>query len=383
MSASAGRSVEGAPDLAAVATEAHAWLFTRALPLWSTAGYDAAAPAFAEALDFDGRPLPLPRRLMVQARQVSVFADAALNGTFPQGADIAKAAGTAMIARYLEADERPGWVFSLTPDGAVADGTRDLYAHAFALFALAALHRLAPSAQVDDAVAKTLAVLDGAFADPAHGGWWDALPRADGLRRQNPHMHLFEALIALYEATGAAGILARCRRLDALARQHFITAAGALPELFGDDWQVHPAPGAGAIEAGHQLEWAWLFGRYAAVSGEDRCTIIAGLMASARRTGLDEATGRIRDEAGEDGAIRKATSRSWPHAEALKAFAAAPPAPQRDALLALIARRLLSRYCLPNGGWVDQRDADDRATSARMPASTLYHLYFGFTALPR
>lgn len=289
------------PEPAPIREAADRWLRDRALPLWSCAGFDAAGSSFIEALDLDRRPLPdLPRRLMVQARQVAVFADAARTGIFPEGGAIARAAAEAMIARYLAADGAPGWVFSVAADGRVIDPTRDLYAHAFALFGLAATRRLAPSQRIDAAIDATLAFLDGPFRDPRHGGWWDALPRKDHLRRQNPHMHLFEALLALHEATGDAAILKRCAEIDALARRHFLNAAGALVEDFSDDWHIAPAPGAGRVEAGHQFEWAWLFRRYEAASGVNRDAVVGSLLDSAVRSGLDPATGRICDEAGED-----------------------------------------------------------------------------------
>lgn len=381
------------PEPSPIREAAERWLRDQALPLWSTAGYDAANASFVEALDLDGRPLPdLPRRLMVQARQVAVFATAARSGAFPEGAAIARTAAEAMIARYLAADGAPGWVFSVGADGRVVDPTRDLYAHAFALFGLAAARRLEPSERIDSAIGATLAFLDGPFRDPDHGGWWDALPRKDRLRRQNPHMHLFEALLALHDATGDAALLKRCAGIDALARRHFLNPAGALVEDFSDDWHIAPAPGGGRVEAGHQFEWAWLFRQYEAASGENRDSVVGALLESALRSGVDPATGRICDAAGEDGTLRNRASRSWPHAEALKALAGervrgwrlpAALAGLDPGIVERIAGRLLTLYCPPElrGGWIDQLDAADRPQSARMPASSLYHLYFGFRAL--
>ena len=57
------------------------WFSDHALPLWGDAGYDAALGLFHERLDFAGRPLALlPRRLMVQCRQLYVFSHATLLG---------------------------------------------------------------------------------------------------------------------------------------------------------------------------------------------------------------------------------------------------------------------------------------------------------------
>ena len=66
--------------LSSTQTRARDWLFRQALPLWAQAGVDADG-RFVEKLDFDGRPITgLPRRTRVQARQVYVFAEAAVLG---------------------------------------------------------------------------------------------------------------------------------------------------------------------------------------------------------------------------------------------------------------------------------------------------------------
>jgi mannose/cellobiose epimerase-like protein (N-acyl-D-glucosamine 2-epimerase family) len=116
-----------------------------------------------------------------------------------------------MIGDYLRADGAPGWIFSVDRNVRPVERKRDLCAHAFVLFALAHLLRLEKSTVFIDALEDTLAVIDGAFADSADGLHRDCLPRADDLRRQNPHMHLFEAWLALYETTGAEEFLQRAR----------------------------------------------------------------------------------------------------------------------------------------------------------------------------
>jgi hypothetical protein len=51
----------------------------RALPLWASAGFDEDAGCFEERLDFSGAPIKnSSRRLMVQARQIVVYARASL-----------------------------------------------------------------------------------------------------------------------------------------------------------------------------------------------------------------------------------------------------------------------------------------------------------------
>ena len=62
------------------------WLLDEALPLWGGIGFDSARGAFVERLTFEGAPiLSVPRRAMVQSRQIYVFSHAAMLGWWPEG----------------------------------------------------------------------------------------------------------------------------------------------------------------------------------------------------------------------------------------------------------------------------------------------------------
>jgi mannose-6-phosphate isomerase len=323
---------------------------------------------------------------MVQARQISVYAAAALNGTYPSGGDLALRASDTMIRTYFEGDGAPGWLFSVDRSGRAVDVKRDLYAHAFAIFGLAWAIRLDYNRKQALTIAKTLEILDRDFADASHGGYWDGLPRSDRLRRHNPHMHLFEALLALFEATEAEEALHRCQKLHALAMNRFFSRrAGVIREYFDDDWNVHPASGLGNVEPGHLLEWAWLLRRFEAASGLKQDEPVSMLIGAALRYGVDAALGRVVGEIYENGTVRSASTRVWPHAEALHALSEemnrGPNA--QSQLVISILRRLRTVYCPDrlDGGWVDHVDANDEPISIMMPASSLYHLYFGIGAL--
>ena len=58
-------------------------------------------------------------------------------------------------------------------------------------------------------------------------------------RRQNPHMHLLEALLALHVATGEKNWLRRAGALVDLFKRRFVDPqTGALIEFFGEDWSA-------------------------------------------------------------------------------------------------------------------------------------------------
>ncbi len=113
---------------------------------------------------------------------------------------------------------------------------------------------------------------------------------------------------------------------------------------------------------------------------------VSQLIEAALRHGVDAERGRVIDEIGEDGGPRAASSRSWPHAEALKALSEeSNRGADHSALLAAILSRLRTVYCEDRleGGWIDHVDAEDRPISDMMPASTLYHMAFAIETVAK
>jgi mannose-6-phosphate isomerase len=366
-----------AGDLGAAVGRFRRWAIDLALPLWATRGFDQSTLLFEEQLHFDLTPVTgAARRLIVQARQIAVYAQAAHYGWMPEGRALALTVGRRMIERYMAVDGHRGWVYSIDRMGDPVRRDRDLYSHAFALYALAWLSRLEPDPVYRRAIDATLDFLDGDLAEPVHGGYWDGKPRPDHRRRQNPHMHLFEALMELYEVLGEQAFLDRAGAIRALALGRFIDGETALlREYFDERWAV-PAEEA-SVEPGHLFEWAWLLRRYESLAGIEAGSDSARLAAVSLRLGFDPASGRIVDELAGDGTVRRGSSRLWPYTEALKSLAAerrrgADVAPAMVAML----DRLHAHYCTPQfaGGWMDQFDAWDKPLTTVMPASSLYHL---------
>lgn len=355
------------------------WVVGEALPLWAEAGFDPARGSFVERLTFEGKPLlDAPRRAMVQARQIYVFSHAALIGWRPQGKAIALEAAHRLIDRYHGSDGGHGWVFSVHPDGAISNPKRDFYVQAFALFGLAWAYKLAPEPRFLTAALTTLEVLDRHFKSPS-GGFHSALPADEAKREQNPHMHLFEAMLAWFEATGREMFLARAAELDAMMTARFFQPrTGILAEYFDGDWNPREGIHGRICEPGHHFEWSWLLRRYARLTGRADSPIAEALKAFADRHGYD-AEGFVVDELIDDGRVHKPSRRSWPHTEAVKAEVAAAEAgdDEAPARAARTIDQLFSVFLgrpVP-GGWIDHVDASGAPLVDGMPASTLYHVF--------
>ena len=356
------------------------WMRDEALPFWLTRAADADG-LFHETLALDGTPMPdTERRLRTGMRQVYVFAHAAQLGLADRARslDLAERMMARLRARAWAPDGRPGWVARFGRDGAVTDDRRDLYDHAFALHALAALYLATGHADHAGSIDATLDVVDRVLAAP-HGGWAES-DRHELPRRQNPHMHLFEASLALFEATGEARHLARAGDILELFRDRlFDGATGLLGEFFALDWSRAPGPDGGRLEPGHMAEWVWLLRRYERASAQPVDAVCATLLASAQRLGLT-ADGFLMDEVDAGGRPLRDRRRLWPQTEYLKALLvqhlATGEAGLLDAAEALV-RRLFDSYLtdIPRGAWRDQFRLDGTSTAADIPASILYHAF--------
>lgn len=336
---------------------------------------------FHEELDENGVPMASGRkRVMVQCRQLYVLSHAALLGD--NSGQAAAEAGYIFLKRNYRDEANGGWRFSVTPDGAPLDGTKDLYAHAFVLFALAYLHRAFAAPDAVALAAETMEVIRTRLAAPA-GGFWDGADAAwtpdTAIRRQNPHMHLLEGVLAQFEATGDAAWLSNADALVALLRENFFDAETAtLGEYFTPSWAPDPERGH-IVEAGHHFEWVWLLHRYAALSGRPMPAEASdALYEKAMAHGFHPTHGGIHDQIDRKGAPVAATRRIWPVTEAIKAQVArieagvAVPSDQPAALIEHLFRDWIRPAKL---GWIETETEDGTPVRRSMPGSTPYHLF--------
>ncbi|WJR81415.1 AGE family epimerase/isomerase [Bradyrhizobium sp. NP1] len=351
----------------------------QALPLWATAGFDEAAGCFHERLALSGEPVgEVPRRLMVQARQIVVYSRASLAGWSKGGEERVWRAFENARRRYRSPDGKPGWIFSVDPGGRPHDATRDLYTHAFVLYMLAWLYRLGGDASLPALADSTLEDVDLVFSRPAQPGFLSKVPGKPDLREQNPHMHLLEALLALADASKQERYLARATAIVELFDAALSDpATGTVREIFGEDWKPDRAPGENVVEPGHQMEWAWLLREWERLTGLDAGDRVGRLVAHAVTYGIDRKKALVRSQVQENGAVISGGSRVWPQTETIRALCREDPDGKLWPNLVNEVTEGLFRTHLPadlKGGWIDQVDQNGDPAVAYMPASTLYHL---------
>jgi mannose/cellobiose epimerase-like protein (N-acyl-D-glucosamine 2-epimerase family) len=259
-------------------------------------------------------------------------------------------------------------------DGAPADKRTDLYTQAFVILGLAEAGRVLAREDFVAAAIATRQRLQTAWRHPS-GGYREGefAPHAG---RQNPHMHLLEAFLALHAATGAAEDLAAATAVAELFAQMLLRGGDRVAEEFDASWR--PIEESGAAP-GHQFEWAWLLDRLRLAGGQDRSATAQALATFGERFGVDSGGFAI-DAIGLDGTAVASTARLWPQAERLKtALAGLGPDPFRAAHE---ARRALGAYLdVPvAGAWRDLRRPDGRFVIGPAPASSGYHLVGALSA---
>jgi mannose-6-phosphate isomerase len=372
------------PRLRSAAATLDDWLQRAALPLWATNGFNERYGRFEERLDLWGRPVAdVPLRVMVQARQIHVYAMAAERGWYAGALERVERAFEAFQRDYYRRDGADGWVFSVTQEGAVVDATRDLYGHAFVLLAIASYTRATGGRSALALADETLAFLDRDMKAPA-GGYGETLPPGRGPRQQNPHMHLFEALLALWEATADDRYRDRADELLNLFEAHFFQpASGVVLEYFDD--ALHPAAGGlgNIVEPGHLYEWCWLLRAHQRATRRMGTTaIIDALYEYAERHGQDD-EGLIVDELSLDGSVATPSRRLWPMTEAIRCNVAEAAAgrPAAAGKAATLAARMSERFLTSQGGWKDRLDRTGTPIDRWMPASSLYHVVGAIDAL--
>lgn len=359
--------------------DAAEWLYDSAIPLWLRHGVDSDRGGFYGALDPETLQNVVPiKRLRVLTRQLYVFCEGARAGV--PGAQEAVEAGTAYLFEKF-ANPDGGYAFACDLDGNIIDFTRDLYDLAFVLFAFSHVYRWNGSPLIRRKAEELLLFIEGRMRHPC-GGFDEAIP-ARLPRRQNPHMHLFEAALAASEHFGDVRYAELCHEIaDLLSRYFLVPEPGLILEYFEDDLRPRPqAAGQNVIEPGHHFEWIWLLSEYRRIFDRPTADVRQAAI-FAMQYGLDRSSGLLFGELFEDGSPSNAGVRLWPHCEWLKAASLLNGAAGSvsDAWAGL--QRFLE--VRQKGLWFEQWNARERRfEGSAVPATSLYHLTSAIVAMTR
>lgn len=374
-------------DAARLRDRLKTWATEAAYPLWWRVGADHGNGGFYEKIDLEGHPVDGPRRGRVLPRQIFSFAIAGELGWDGPWREAVEHG----LAFYLSAYRRPDGLFRtlIGPRGESLDETADLYDQAFAMFALAAVAKVLP-ARAQEAKAIAVAVREKLIAERKHpvAGFHLSNPPTTPLQ-SNPHMHLFEAMLAWNAVDGDPAWRALADEIAELALSKFIQPqSGQLREFFDLDWS--PAPGVeGRIcEPGHQFEWGWLLLRWGKLSSRPDATAAALRMIDDAEThGVDMARGVAINALLDDFSIHDNGARLWPQTERIKAAVLAAQTTGEARywdMAAAGAEGLLAYLRTPVPGlWRDKYQPDETFVDESAPASSFYHIVLAILELDK
>jgi len=350
------------------------------LPIWRGPGFNAGLRLAFEAVAEDGStPLPPQRyRAMACARQLFVFS---------QAGDIAHADTLfASLRTYFRDTKNGGWFYSVDANGAPHERHKDLYTHAFVIFACAEYAKRASVAAAKEALAmleETSAVIERrmSIGGVGAGGLFSSAMTEDfstvlGPPLQNPLMHLTEAWLAARETTADPVFDRRLEKLaTAFARAFVHSETGCIAELTigsANNW----------LEPGHQFEWLFLAeaSRHAAFDAVGLNRALFRAFDFVQQFGVDSVTGGVAASLNEQGGVIDSTQRIWAQTEYLRALATHTGDTVRAQLPAQIAR-FSGRFLRPQG-WIESQSAEGVVMRAELPSTTPYHLATAYAALP-
>jgi mannose-6-phosphate isomerase len=335
------------------------------VPLWQGPGWNADMALPYEALDAEHQPLPPQRyRAMACARQLYLFSS--LIGQVP-GAQERCAKLFRSLQQHFHDAEHGGWFYSIDPHGTPLDQRKDLYTHAFILFACAHYWDKSREPLVESALNAALEVIGQRFAtgdglyDASLDRDWSSL---DSGPLQNPLMHLAEAFLATLSV-----------REDIAVQRALVALCTAMHKRFIDpQHSVLMEKPLGAVdnwfEPGHQFEWYFLLESSSLLRGSPLHASLDRAFAFTEQQGVDAQTGAAQAMLDLEGNAKDATQRIWAQAEYLRALTLRPNAE------AAVQRQLqaLQQRFLHAGGWYECRDELGEVSRKDMPSTTPYHL---------
>ncbi len=241
------------------------------------------------------------------ARQLFLFSSLIDHAEVPDARTRAGALFRSLQQHFHDA-EHGGWFYSIDPQGKPLDRRKDLYTHAFIIFACAHYWAKVHDPLAESVLNAALNVVAERFADD--DGLYEAQLDEDWSALgtgalQNPLMHLAEAFLATLSVRADPATQSAMDALVIHMQRRFVdTATGVMLEKpLGavDNW----------YEPGHQFEWFFLLQSAPDLHGRELHESMTRAFAYAQAQGVDAQSGAVKAMLTLDGTVRDATQRIW------------------------------------------------------------------------
>ncbi|MDO3383212.1 AGE family epimerase/isomerase [Gilvimarinus algae] len=272
---------------------------------WLDLAQDPAQGGFYGEIDDDGRPNTAAEKgVVLNTRILWFFSEAAL---FTGEADYRRAAERAYryLREYFFDAEYGGYYWSLRANGQLASGKKQVYAQAFAIYALCAYYQLTGEGSVLQEALDCFELIEARCVDRAGEGYLEAYTREWGEiddvrlsekdlnfpKTMNTHLHVLEAYTSLYQVhKGERVARALGYTIDLFDRYMIDRDSYHLRSFMDADWSDHSP----AFTYGHDIECAWLLCKALSALGDaERSERLGPDILQLARTCQSEAIGSL------------------------------------------------------------------------------------------
>ena len=325
-----------------VAAELEANLKEHILEKFFPAALDEKNGGFIENFSHDWKPQPgSTKSIVYQSRLTWTSAEAARR--FPDKADLYLSMtrhGAAYLAQKMWDEKNGGFFWEVPVDGQPRNAFKQMYGHAFGIYALAANYRATHDPAALELAQKAFQWMDKYAHDSLHGGYFEnigpdnkaAAPQSgnavgakEDQKSMNTGIHILEALTELYTVWPDPLLKERLQEMLDICHQRFFSSPGYLIQFKSRDWKPLRSPDS----FGHDVEAGFLMVEAADALGlKDKTPYWEAarqLVDHALRYGWDEKRGGLYDlgTLNDDGSVTSGLKTAkiwWVQAEHLNAL---------------------------------------------------------------
>lgn len=251
------------------------------------------------------------KSIVYQSRLTWTSAEAARR--FPAQADLYLAMtrrGAACLADKLWDKTGGGFYWQVGANGQPLSDTKQMYGHAFGIYALAASYEATKDQAALDLAKKAFQWLEEHAHDRVNRGYFEeigadgkaltrgggsnAVGASSGQKSMNTSIHLLEALTGLYAVCPDPLLKTRVQEMLVICRDKVYSEPGYLTQFFTPDWRRTSSPDS----FGHDVETAFLMVEAADILGQEDprvWTVARHLVDHAMQYGWDNQLGGLYD----------------------------------------------------------------------------------------
>ncbi len=301
---------------------------------WSTHMVDEQNGGFYGRMDGHGNlHAEADKGVILNTRLLWTYSAAAIATNLPRLKQMAHRAYD-YIGRYFWDELEGGLFWSLDYQGNPVDTQKQIYAQAFAIYALSEYYSLTKNKEALDKATEIFWLIEKYSLDRKKGGYLSAFARnwsnmddirlsekdANEAKIMNTHLHILEAYTNYYRLSPSIAIQDALRNCIELFFDHFyIPENGSMHIYFDENWM----PKGEDISFGHNVEASWLLWEAAEVLGNDdllkRVRPVCIQMAESVFHSAIDKDGALLYEADPNG-IKDTDKHWWPQAEAVVGF---------------------------------------------------------------